>query len=206
VVAQIWNYGAAPVVTAEVKDPTEGKAITLAADLVIGPNQPEPVNLNAPRSLAFAPDGTFYVADSRNNRIVHFDSHNYRTEAIQVAHEELKNRRLMTTRCKICRKTFFYPRVFCPFCSSQELEWVSLSGKGKLYAFTQQEKALRFMKPDVVGIVELEGCIGKIFTKIEAPFDELTIGMDVEVSFLKLSEDLTLHQFRPVKPLRPLSI
>jgi len=115
-------------------------------------------------------------------------------------YEELKNHRFMTTRCKICRKTFFYPRVFCPFCLSQEIEWVNLSGKGKLYAFTQQEKALRFMKPDVVGIVELEGCIGRIFTKIEAPFDDLTIGMDVEVSFLKLSEDLTLHKFRPVKP------
>ena len=29
--------------------------------------------MNAPRSLAVAGDGSIYVADSRNNRILHFD-------------------------------------------------------------------------------------------------------------------------------------
>ncbi|MBN1451836.1 MAG: TIGR03663 family protein [Anaerolineales bacterium] len=74
VAAQIWNYGAAPVETVDIVDPTEGKAISLATDLVIDAAQAEPVLLNAPRSLAFAPDGTLYVADSRNNRIVHFEA------------------------------------------------------------------------------------------------------------------------------------
>ena len=74
VAAQIWNYGAAPVETVEVVDPTEGKGIILAADLVIDAAQSNPVILNSPRSLAFAPDGTFYVADSRNHRIVHFEA------------------------------------------------------------------------------------------------------------------------------------
>ena len=72
VAAQIWNYGAAPVETVDIVDPTEGKDIVLTADLVIGETQAPPVSLNAPRSLAFAPDGTFYVTDSRNHRIVHF--------------------------------------------------------------------------------------------------------------------------------------
>ncbi len=71
IAAQIWNYGAAPVETVDIVDPTEGKDIILPADLVIGENQPQAVSLNAPRSLAFAPDGTFYVTDSRNHRIVH---------------------------------------------------------------------------------------------------------------------------------------
>ena len=74
VAAQIWNYGAAPVETVDIVDPTEGKGILLAADLIIGESQPQPVSLNAPRSLAFAPDGTFYVTDSRNHRIVHFSA------------------------------------------------------------------------------------------------------------------------------------
>jgi DNA-binding beta-propeller fold protein YncE len=74
VAAQIWNYGAAPVESVEVVDPTEGKGILLDADLVIGEGQAMPASLNAPRSLAFAPDGTFYVADSRNHRIVHFSA------------------------------------------------------------------------------------------------------------------------------------
>jgi len=71
IATQIWNYGATPVETVDIVDPTEGKNIVLPADLIIGADQAQPVSLNAPRSLAFAPDGTFYVADSRNNRVVH---------------------------------------------------------------------------------------------------------------------------------------
>jgi predicted membrane-bound mannosyltransferase/sugar lactone lactonase YvrE len=74
VAAQIWNYGAAPVETVDIVDPTEGKDIVLAADLMLDATQANPVSLNAPRSLAFAPDGTFYVADSRHHRIVHFEA------------------------------------------------------------------------------------------------------------------------------------
>ena len=74
IAAQIWNYGAVPVETADIVDPTEGKDIILPADLIIDTIQAEPPNLDAPRSLAFAPDGTFYVADSRNNRIIHFET------------------------------------------------------------------------------------------------------------------------------------
>jgi DNA-binding beta-propeller fold protein YncE len=46
---------------------------SLPADVVLGANQATPLFLNAPRSLAFASDGTMYVADSRNHRIVHLD-------------------------------------------------------------------------------------------------------------------------------------
>ncbi len=73
VVAQIWNYGAAPVESATIEDPTEGKAIFLPPDLIWGEDSQNPLSLNAPRALAFAPDGTLYIADSRNHRIVHLD-------------------------------------------------------------------------------------------------------------------------------------
>ena len=74
IAAQIWNYGATPVETVDVVDPTDGKNIILPADLIIDETQSPSISLNAPRSLAFAPDGTFYVADSRNHRIVHLDA------------------------------------------------------------------------------------------------------------------------------------
>ncbi|HNB36860.1 MAG TPA: TIGR03663 family protein [Anaerolineales bacterium] len=73
VVSQIWNYGVAPTASEVLEDPTEGKYETLTADLVFDAAQANSVILNAPRSLAFAPDGTVYVADSRNHRIVHLD-------------------------------------------------------------------------------------------------------------------------------------
>ncbi|GAB4422952.1 MAG: hypothetical protein Kow002_12460 [Anaerolineales bacterium] len=73
IVAQIWEYGAPPAETVQIEDPTEGKEQTLLPDLVLDASLPEPVLLNAPRALAFAPDGTFYVADSRNHRILHYN-------------------------------------------------------------------------------------------------------------------------------------
>jgi len=73
VVSQIWNYGVAPAASEIIQDPTEGKFELISADLVLDISQQNPVPLNSPQSMAFAPDGTFYVADSRNNRIIHLD-------------------------------------------------------------------------------------------------------------------------------------
>ncbi|HEY5982361.1 MAG TPA: flippase activity-associated protein Agl23 [Anaerolineales bacterium] len=74
VAQQVWKYGV-PAAAQEVSgvDPYEGKTITLAADPVIPATVVSPA-MNGPRAIAFAPDGTFYVADSRNNRVLHFDA------------------------------------------------------------------------------------------------------------------------------------
>ena len=74
VASQIWNYGISPAPAASIEDPTEGKYIQLAADLILNAVQQDQIPLNAPRSLAFAKDGTFYVADSRNHRVLHLDT------------------------------------------------------------------------------------------------------------------------------------
>jgi DNA-binding beta-propeller fold protein YncE len=73
VASQIWNYGIGPSLSETTDDPTEGKTVVLSADLMLGLDSPNRVALNAPRQIAFAQDGTFYVADSRNHRILHLD-------------------------------------------------------------------------------------------------------------------------------------
>ncbi|MEW5828074.1 MAG: flippase activity-associated protein Agl23 [Chloroflexota bacterium] len=75
VAAQIWNYGVGPVNVAEaLADPYEGKVLELNADIVVGSWGQELGQFDAPRGIAVAPDGSLYVADSRNNRIVHLDA------------------------------------------------------------------------------------------------------------------------------------
>lgn len=71
-VSKIWEYGVAP---APVIDPYAQGTIKLDPMITIGGmTADDPNMLNAPRGIAFAPDGTFYAADSRNHRIVHFDA------------------------------------------------------------------------------------------------------------------------------------
>ncbi|NCP87777.1 MAG: hypothetical protein CO094_01515 [Anaerolineae bacterium CG_4_9_14_3_um_filter_57_17] len=70
---QLWNYGAAPVEQV-VSDPYAGKATKIEANLVFGEIGQNLGQFDAPRGLAFAPDGSLYVADSRNHRIQHFDA------------------------------------------------------------------------------------------------------------------------------------
>ncbi|CAG1016746.1 Serine/threonine-protein kinase PknD [Anaerolineales bacterium] len=74
VATKIWNYGVAPTVLETAEDPTEKKYSPLAADFILDVSMENPLRLNAPRSLAFADDGTLYVADSRNHRVLHMDT------------------------------------------------------------------------------------------------------------------------------------
>ncbi len=71
VVSKIWEYGASPVTLEPSVDPYEEKTVQLEGDQILVGNQD--YQLNAPRDIAFAPDGSLYIADSRNHRILHLD-------------------------------------------------------------------------------------------------------------------------------------
>jgi uncharacterized protein (TIGR03663 family) len=75
IVSQMWEYGVLPTETATlVTDPYAASMQTLSADLVVGGAGDQSGQFNAPRGVATAPDGSIYIADSRNNRIQHFSS------------------------------------------------------------------------------------------------------------------------------------
>jgi DNA-binding beta-propeller fold protein YncE/MFS family permease len=71
VVSEIWEYGASPVVLEETEDPYEAGTISLEADQLILGNVD--YQMATPRDLAVAPDGTLYVVDGGNSRILHLD-------------------------------------------------------------------------------------------------------------------------------------
>lgn len=121
----------------------------------------------------------------------------YGDEAVVEFYRCLKKREFRTTRCKACGEVALPPRMFCPACFGIDVEWIDLPKRGTLFAFTQQERSLRFSMPDVIGVVEFPGA-GRLLTRIDARYEDLAIGMEVEVDFLDVSENQTLHQFRPV--------
>jgi sugar lactone lactonase YvrE len=70
----IWNYGVGPTIAPAAEDPYKPGAITLAADQIFGSERYAPLGLNAPRAIATGVNADFYVADSRNHRILHIAS------------------------------------------------------------------------------------------------------------------------------------
>jgi uncharacterized OB-fold protein len=118
----------------------------------------------------------------------------YGDSATHKFYELLKEKKFMTTKCKRCSKIDFPPRKFCPSCFSEDLEWVEIPRRGKVYAFTNQKRALRFTYPDIIGFVEIEG-IGRILTKIEG--EDIKVGDEVELDFVEV-DGLTLHKFKKV--------
>ncbi len=71
--ALIWDYGALPsgYVVESYVDPYADRMTEQAASLIVGAGGMETVLFNRPRSVAAAPDGSLYVADTGNHRIVH---------------------------------------------------------------------------------------------------------------------------------------
>jgi uncharacterized protein (TIGR03663 family) len=75
VATTIWDYGVIAAVAPEVgfEDPYAAKMVSIESDMIIGQAGSGPGQFSSPRSIAFAADGSIYVADSKNNRIQHIN-------------------------------------------------------------------------------------------------------------------------------------
>jgi uncharacterized protein len=111
---------------------------------------------------------------------------------------------LRIQRCRSCGQAYFYPRPFCPNCSSKDVEWFTASGKGKLYSYViNQKPAMGFQDwtPYVIAVVELdEG--PRMMTNIigvEPAPENLRIDMRVEVEWEQQNDEVSLPMFRPVR-------
>ena len=74
VASQVWNYGVGPSASPVVEDPYKIGKVIIPADQIFGAERYPPLGLNAPRAIAAGLNEDFYVADSRNNRILHISS------------------------------------------------------------------------------------------------------------------------------------
>ena len=52
-----------------------------------------------------------------------------------------KEGKLMLPRCCSCGRVHWYPRLICPSCHSDDLEWIEGSGEGRLHTFAVQTRA-----------------------------------------------------------------
>ncbi len=57
-------------------------------------------------------------------------------------YDNLKAGRFTTTKCKKCGHVAYPPRVLCPKCYSDELEFIDLPKQGKVIVFTEQVRGV----------------------------------------------------------------
>jgi uncharacterized protein len=115
--------------------------------------------------------------------------------AAREFYRRLAEGELTTTGCSPCDELWFPPLERCPSCGEPAV-WRVLSGDGVVYAFTQQERGLRFTAPAVLGVVELAEGV-RVFGVLEGTFESLAIGQPVELKLLADSSGLVLLAFRP---------
>lgn len=89
----------------------------------------------------------------------------------------LEEGRLGFQRCRGCYSAVFYPRVLCPVCASEDLEWRTSGGRGVVYATTAVHR--REGEPYNVALVGLEEGF-RMMSRVEGvPAEEVEVGLRV---------------------------
>lgn len=107
---------------------------------------------------------------------------------------------LRLQRCDDCSEAYFPPRPFCPKCSSRDVSVFAASGKATLYSYTiSHMPAPGFEPPYAIAVVTLEEgprMMTNIVDCAQTP-EDLELDMALEVTFEKMSDDITLPLFKP---------
>ncbi len=115
--------------------------------------------------------------------------------------DRLRAGHLSTTRCPADDLLHWPPRIVCPTCHAEALEWVDLPSRGTIYAFSAvlggAPLGMEAEVPFAVGLVDLDGVPLRLFGRITGrPWSELRIGDSVEVEPFDVGDGRFFYRFR----------
>ena len=114
-------------------------------------------------------------------------------------YEHVATKKLMGSRCKTSGELYVPPRSYCPVSHTDDMEWVEMSGKGKLVAYTVIAIPPSHMvadgygpkNPYCAGIVQLDegpSISGQIFGVDVSKPEEIKIGTPVQATYVVRGE------------------
>ncbi|MFC7516739.1 Zn-ribbon domain-containing OB-fold protein [Herbaspirillum sp. GCM10030257] len=122
------------------------------------------------------------------------------TKITQPYWDAAKENRLIVQECTHCKTRQFYPREFCISCLSEDVKWIECSGKGTVYTYTINRRAanaaMNDLVPYVVAAIDLDEGVRMMANIVDSPIEAVKIGSRVQVCFEKVSDEITLPQFR----------
>jgi uncharacterized OB-fold protein len=117
--------------------------------------------------------------------------------------EAARRGQLVVQKCESCGTLRFPPHPLCSRCLSAEASWKPVSGRGEVYSFNVMHQvyhpAFAPEIPYAVVLIKLEEGAKMLSNLVGIKPSEIKCGMPVEVVFERLSDEVTLPKFRPVR-------
>jgi len=107
--------------------------------------------------------------------------------------------KVMYTRCKDCGLVFFPPRADCYQCLTSNMEWLEVSGNGKLISYSKLEYAPVGFGDDLpYSIALLDYGDYKVFGRIanDIPDEKIQVGMEMKTEVNNLPNGQLNYIFR----------
>ena len=108
--------------------------------------------------------------------------------------------RLMIQKCDSCGTLRFPAHDLCSKCNSTDSRWVPVSGRGEVFSFNIMHQLYHpgFANevPYAVVMVELEEGCKFVSNLLGIKPHDIKCGMPVEVTFEKLSDEVSMPKFR----------
>ena len=124
---------------------------------------------------------------------------------IHEFYDNLRDGKLTTTQCTDCDAIHYPPRIVCPECTGDDLEYVELPHEGELFTFSEVRGGLptglrEHDVPFVVGVVDL-GPVRLSARIDDASYADLEIGDPVELKIVEIDgptdEQRVFYRFEP---------
>ncbi|RJR33093.1 MAG: Zn-ribbon domain-containing OB-fold protein [Desulfobacteraceae bacterium] len=108
---------------------------------------------------------------------------------------------IMATKCKKCGALYFPPQADCPKCLGSDMDWVEVSGSGRLITYTTVQygpAGFEERSPYAVALAEFAKGV-KIFALLsrEIPEGAIAVGMPVKVVPARLDKNI-YYEFQRV--------
>ncbi|MEV8306921.1 Zn-ribbon domain-containing OB-fold protein [Streptomyces flavidovirens] len=115
--------------------------------------------------------------------------------------------RLLLRRCRACARPHHYPREFCPYCWSEDVDWEEASGRATLYTWSVVHRndlpPFDARVPYVAAVVDLAEGPRMMTEVVDCEESGLGVGMELRVVFRRGEGTEMVPVFRPA--LQPSS-
>lgn len=116
--------------------------------------------------------------------------------------ENLKQGKILATKCTKCGKLYFPPVTDCPDCMSSNLEWIELSNEAEIETFTHvviRPTSFQQNKPYTVAIGKLKEGVRVLAWLTGFKLSEIKVGMKVKLVTKITVEGNATYEFVPIE-------